>query len=100
MSFEEQLVKSCSPTLAGLKSGNLFRYRCGSDGVKEMEEWNDRLSEKGISIRAMRTDQEYVLTYFYRKEMVKRDMNKDGVRTFLSDLGYDCDDIESSVIIT
>lgn len=97
MSFEEQLVKSCSPTLAGLKSGNLFRYRCNGNGNAELKEWNTRLAAKGISIRAMRNDEEYVLTCVYRRSMIENDLRKEGVRSFLSGLGYDCDDTEAAI---
>lgn len=97
MSFEEQLVRSCSPTLAGLKTGNLFRYRCRRETRREVGGWRRRLSEKGIQIRVMRFDDDYVLVYVYRVEMLERDLGDPGISAFLRDSGYDTDDAEGCV---
>lgn len=53
---EEMLVKHCSPTLAGMKTGNLFV--CGYSSEDEMRDsvriWNGTLSCKGVRILPLR----------------------------------------------
>lgn len=99
MSFEEQLVRSCSPTLAGLKTGNLFRYRCQRGTRREIGEWSQCLKEKGIRIKVIRREEEYVLVYVYRVDMLEKDFRNPDIRQFLSDSGYDCSDIDGSIRI-
>ena len=45
---EDLLVKHCSPTLAGLKTGNLFNYSCSSEkeAVNFVNTYNKILSKK------------------------------------------------------
>ncbi len=49
---EEAMVRNCAPTLAGIKTGNLFSYRY--DSTEQMREslrfWNRRLHDKGVRI--------------------------------------------------
>lgn len=95
--FEERLVRSCAPTLAGLKTGNLFRYRCGRDTLREIGEWGQRLRDKDIRIRVIRREEGYVLVYVYRRSMLEHDLEDPDVRAFLTGRGYDCSDIDASV---
>ena len=47
---EEQLVRNCAPTLAGLKTGNLFScpYTCREELLDSLRQLNRRLGSKGI----------------------------------------------------
>ena len=49
---EEMLVCHCSPTLAGLKTGSLFSCPYSSQKmiIKEIREFNQKLTQKGIRI--------------------------------------------------
>ena len=95
--FEEQLVKSCSPTLAGLKTGNLFRYMYGENESEEVEKCTKELQRKGIDITVMRRDREYTLVYVYRKKHLYNDLRKEGVGDFLSGIGYDHTNINAAI---
>lgn len=50
--MERYLVENCSPTLASLKTGNLFSYKY--DSLEEVEFyvefWNQCMAEKGVSV--------------------------------------------------
>ena len=88
---EEAIIKHCSPTLAGLKTGNIFN--CEYESREEMREaicaWNRKLRAKGIRILPLRYRNGTALIYFYRPSLLSKDIkNKDACR-ILSELGYD-----------
>lgn len=53
---EEMVTKHCSPTLAGMKTGNLFTYIYTSDEalLVELSAWNRRLNSKRIHLLGLR----------------------------------------------
>ena len=63
---EELLVKHCSPTLAGIKTGNLFSVNF--DNADELRacvrDWNRMLSPKGLRIMPMRFNDGRALILF------------------------------------
>lgn len=94
--MERYLVEHCSPTLASLKTANLFSYTCSSR--EELEAyilfWNHCMSEKGVSLCTLRVRENTALIYVYRREFLKRDMERPGVKCFLKSLGYDNIDVD------
>lgn len=48
--FEQYLIDNCSPTLASLKTANLFNYRYSSTDElnKAVERWNKELWAKEL----------------------------------------------------
>ena len=60
---EQQVINNCSPTMAGLKTGNLFC--CDAKSREELNrsvrDFNSRLVKKGIKFLPLR----------YRKDMVE-----------------------------
>jgi len=95
--LQEHLIRNSAPTLAGIKSGNLFRYRYGNELRQELEEWNSRLNPKGIFISLLKRDREYVSVYVYRKDMVLREMSAKCTTSFLSGLGYNCSNMDDMI---
>ena len=99
--LESYLIKHCSPTLASLKSGSLFSCKCTSDDEIErtVADWNEKLSERGISIRLMRRTDRGALIYVYRKSALKNALDDPDIRDYLHTCGYDacyiCDDCTS-----
>ena len=98
---DEQLVFYCSPTLAGLKTGNLFhcRYECPEGGcggvckmrcrlVAEFRELNRTLNPKGLRIIPLRIRNGSVLTYLYRPADLARDLESPEAQSLLEELGY------------
>ena len=68
--FEQYLIDNCSPTLASLKTANLFNYRYSSTDElnKAVWRWNKELSVKGISVTVLRRRENTALIYVYRTE--------------------------------
>lgn len=48
--FEHLLVRHCSPTLAGMKTGNLFNYiwEQQNDLQYQLQKWNQTLNPRGV----------------------------------------------------
>ena len=83
---EEMLVCHCSPTLAGLKTGSLFSCPYSSQKmiIKEIREFNQKLTQKGIRIIPVRISDKRMLVYVYRPEKLKEDLKKDLIKFFKS----------------
>jgi hypothetical protein len=87
---EELLVRHGSPTLAGLKTGNLFacafadRRELGG----ELRRINRRLSAKGVRLLPLRCREGRALLYLYRPDRLSRDLARDTARQLLAERGY------------
>ena len=89
--FERNLVAYCAPTLAGLKTGGLFRVqpcRC-LDARTQVGFWDRELSSRGVRVTVLQEDQNGALIYAYRPAKLKQDLNFPAVRVFLAGCGYD-----------
>ncbi len=73
---EEILISQCSPTLAGLKTGNMFSVTVepGQDICDELRELNRLLGKKGIRVVILRRTDKKALLYLYRPDFLKRDL--------------------------
>ncbi len=74
---EELLVKQCSPTLAGLKTGNLFSCPAEEYGAlcRKIRQMNVRLVPRGIRILPLRCRDGRALIYMYRPKYLQRDLS-------------------------
>lgn len=97
--MERYLVEYCAPTLASIKTANLFTYVCPSiiDLNTYIDFWNQRMRVKGISMCALRIREKTALIYVYRSGLLKRDMERPGTREFLRYLGYEYTDVDYAV---
>lgn len=88
------LVKYCSPTLAGLKTAGLFNYIYQSERelFLSIEKLNSMFYDKGISIEALKYKNNVALIYVYRRKMLEKDFQKDGVINFFKQYGYNTND--------
>ncbi len=62
---EELIIEHCSPTLAGIKTGNLFSVRVTGDNDinREVSELNKMLREKGIRVIPLRETNDHALRW-------------------------------------
>ena len=89
---EELIVRHCSPTLAGLKTGNMFTARF--DGREDLRCERCRLNRvlvaRGIRAIPLRFRDNKALIYIYRPDRLKNDLsNKEACRV-LKSCGYSC----------
>lgn len=86
------MIKHCSPTLASIKTGSLFRCRC-SDPT-ELKRWirrmNRKLTCKGLRIIPLRVTSESALIYVYRPGKLQADLSSSDAEKILCPMGYHC----------
>lgn len=90
LSLEELLIKYCSPTLAGLKTGSLVSclYSTREETIREIRLLNQTLVPKGLCALPLRYMNGRVLIYLFRPDQLKRDLsNIDAVSVLLA-AGY------------
>lgn len=94
-SMENELfVLNCSPTISGLKTGNMFsaEYESRAQVGEKLQRLNSLLSPKGMRILALRYTESRVLLYVYRECRLEQDLRNAKAKSILSSCGYTCDD--------
>ncbi len=88
--LERYLVEHCSPTLASLKTANLFSYSYSSENILEqyVQNCHRQLSQKGVSIEVLRKKNHVALIYVYRQHRLQQDLNHEDTVAFLKNYGY------------
>lgn len=96
---EELIVRHCSPTLAGIKTGSMFV--CTFDSRQEMlaavREMNLRFSQKGLRAVPLESRNNRTLVYVYRPGQLRRDLCDSSAEELLETRGYRPDTPESCV---
>lgn len=87
---EELIVRHCSPTLAGLKTGSLFTCACASreELTAALCQLNKTLVPKGVCAIPLRFGNGRALIYVYRRSGLKRDLGDRQARALLEENGY------------
>ena len=87
----DALIRYCSPTLAGIKTGNLFSLRTGGEDITpEIRELNRLLVKKGLRLLPLRKTEKSTLIYIYRPEMLREDLAHPEAASILEEKGYPC----------
>ena len=88
--LERYLVEHCSPTLASIKTANLFNmpYASWKELDGQLKSLKQQFAEKGISLSVVRKREGTALIYVYRRQKLKEDLTKPGVAEFLQTYGY------------
>ena len=87
---DQIIIENCSPTLAGLKTGNLFscQYENKDEDLCEVRRLNRFLCKKGIRIVPVKYYESRVVLYIYRPKALYRDLNDERANAVLTGLGY------------
>lgn len=87
---EDMLIFHCAPTLAGLKTGNLFScpYEDKETLIQEIRRLNQQLGPKGLRVIPMRYCEKRVLLYVYRPSGLVSDLSGEEARSLLEEAGY------------
>lgn len=87
---EELLIRHCSPTLAGLKTGNMFT--AAFESAKELRETvrrlNARFNPKGLQVVPLRFREGRALLYVYRPKKLAEDLRHQTAVEILTAGGY------------
>ena len=87
---EELLVSHCAPTLAGLKTANLFSCSCPCPAqlAQEVTRLNKQLNSKGVCVQVLSNRGKRALIYVYRPKRLEKDLNHPDALCFLKQCGY------------
>ena len=99
MSFEKTLLSKCAPTLASLKTGNLFSVSDASieDIEVNVSIWNKSFESKGVKLHILKHTSNTSLIYVYRESALKKDLAKPDIFKYLKNYGYDLDNINQTL---
>ncbi len=94
------IIENCSPTLAGIKTGNIFTIDKSliSDIKEELCELNRIFIDKGLRAIPLKITEKSVLIYLYRPEKLKADLSSEEAKEILVKKGYSCKSIESDIV--
>lgn len=96
---DEILIRNCAPTLAGIKTGNLFScaFAAEADAYFGVYRINKILEVKGIRAVTMLRRRGRTLVYVYRPSFLTRDIRKERAERILQELGYGTNSAEGCV---
>ena len=94
------IVENCSPTLAGIKTGNIFTVDRSliTDINEELRELNQCFAGKGLRAIPLKISDKNVLLYLYRPDKLKADLSCKEAREILLAKGYSCESVESDIV--
>ncbi|MBR6700824.1 MAG: DUF3793 family protein [Firmicutes bacterium] len=97
---DEMLIQHCAPTLAGIKTGNMFSCECRSreEIKKHVRRLNSLLGSKGIRVLPLKYSEGRVLIYIYRPNRLKRDFSDESTISLLESYGYTPENPERCVV--
>ena len=97
---EDLVIRHCAPTLAGIKTGNLFSCACPCKAAltKELCRLNRKLVPKGIRILPLKVRKGRALIYVYRPNALECDLADHRSRGLLLRYGYTQGDSNRCVI--
>lgn len=100
MDMERCIIEHCSPTLASIKTANLFGYCYADEEILEQEiiRWNGVFVQKGIALRVLNKKDGRALVYVYRLRMLREALADEDVLEFLSYFGYGDLDLDGMII--
>ncbi len=96
---EELLIRHCSPTLAGIKTANMFamEYTSQQQVCKDIRSLNKLLVPKGLRVIPLKFSAYKALIYIYRPIKLYNDLQQSYAFNMLSGIGYKCDSINSCI---
>lgn len=96
---EDLIIKHCSPTLAGIKTGSLFSCKCTSmqETLEAINKFNDILIPKGVKIQLLKFFGSRVLVYVYRPQKLEKDLSDKYTQTLLFGCGYRCAELNKCI---
>lgn len=96
---DELIVRHCSPTLAGLKTGSLFSYNVEdiSRLMLKMRALNSMLNSKGVYLRILDLKKGRALIYVFRPSRLARDLERPFADNLLRRAGYPLDSLISRI---
>lgn len=97
--LRDALVEYCAPTLAGIKTGNLFTIQNSAKDINaEMRELNKILTRRGLRLIPVRSTNKSTLVYLYRPDCLRRDLKSPEAMEILEEKGYPCENSDCCIV--
>jgi hypothetical protein len=97
--LQEVMIENGAPTLAGLKTGNIFAVKNKGEEIRdEICRLNRILTKRGLRMVPVRKMKRHTLIYLYRPDKLKEDLRSPEAACILSEKGYCCEDPETCVV--
>ena len=86
----DYVIQHAAPTLAGIKTGNLFpcTFASTQDMVRDLREVNRVLVPRGLRLLPLRRKDDRALLYLFRPADLSRDLAGQEARRLLREAGY------------
>lgn len=97
---EELVIRHCSPTLAGVKTGSMFScvYKSSVELKNFIRSLNGVFVKKGLRALPLKAANGKALIYIYRPCKLKNDLQQSIAAKLLSEHDYDCCSPERCII--
>jgi hypothetical protein len=97
--LDKMVIKHCAPTLAGLKTGDIFNYIFENyqEAQNTIDQLNSCLNQKGVYMEVLFEREKSLLVYVYRKNKLSCDFSCPMIKNFLKEQGYTSTDIETAL---
>lgn len=97
---EDHIIRHCSPTLAGLKTGSIFTCTYGTaESLRQtIRRVNQQLRRKGLRLLPLRLNDKKALIYLYRPKKLTEDLTAPIAAALLQQEGYDAGTCERCVV--
>lgn len=97
--MERYIIAHCSPTLAGLKTANLFSAPYETNKTHyQINAYNKILGSKGVNVRLLSCSGGRALIYVYRRKKLIGDLNIPLAKKSLQAMGYEVADADSALL--
>lgn len=92
--LKDVMSRHCAPTLAGIKTGNIFTVRDDSSDInREIRALNGVLRKKGLRLIPIRRKKDMTLVYIYRPDRLQEDLKMPDAEEILEKKGYPCGNV-------
>ena len=97
---DQYIIRHCAPTLAGIKTGNLFSVQRepGENYIEAIRRLNKILVPKGLRALILKQTEKTVLIYLYRPAMLNADLSREDARQILLEKGYPTEEVQSCIV--
>lgn len=92
---DEWMIRHCAPTLASIKTGNLFACpKADRETVHAFaRDMNHRLADKGLRVLPFQSQKSRYLIYVYRPQRLAEDLKCQSAWALLESCGYSCPNV-------
>jgi len=96
---EDQIIRHCAPTLAGIKTASLFTCSCEDKKtlLDTLRQLNRRFAPKGLRLLPLRYSEKKALIYVFRPAKLRSDLSHDTAAQLLETCGYNTGSCEKCV---